>query len=120
MLETPLNHLDAIDYLDSKSGSYYSAPAVEALKSSLLTAKIGKPIVDHRILTTQLAEGMILGRDLKNHNGDSLLPKGTKLANSAIMILVELERSAQQEFQLFVDIPAELEVSKKLLKSLKC
>jgi len=36
------------------------------------------------------------------------------------MILVELERSAQQEFQLFVDIPAELEVSKKLLKSLKC
>jgi hypothetical protein len=47
-----------------------------------------------------------------------LLSKGGKLADSTVMLLTELEKSAKKEFQLFVDIPLGLEVPRKLLKKL--
>lgn len=119
MWETTLSHQDAMDYLISKSGTYYSTSAVEALKSCLSTQKIEHSIDDHCVASQQLTAGMILSRDLRNHHGDFLLAKGVELADSAIMLLIELEKSSKKEFNLFVDIPAGLEVSKSLLKEIQ-
>ena len=119
MQKSPLPHADAIQYLDLKAGSCYSTEAVEALKSLLSTTKIDKPVKNHQIPSNQLVCGMTLSQDLKNHNGDALLPKGSELANSTITIITGLERSSKKGFQIFVDIPAGLEVSKTLLMSIK-
>lgn len=119
MQKTPLTHLDAIQYLDLKSGSCYSTDAVEALKALLSSTKVEKPVMNHPVLSDQLVGGMTLSQDLKNHNGDALLPKGSLLADSTITIITELERSSQKAFQIFVDIPAGLEVSQTLLTSIK-
>ncbi len=119
MQKAPLTHAEAIQYLDLKSGSYYSIDAIEALKTLLSTTKLETAVKNHRILSNQLVCGMTLSQDLKNHNGDSLLPKGSELANSTITIITELERSSKKGFQIFVNIPAGLEVSKALLTSIK-
>ncbi|MGB0784151.1 MAG: HD domain-containing phosphohydrolase [Marinomonas sp.] len=119
MLESSLSHQDAIDYLESKSGTYYAADAVAALKASLAAHRIEHAIKDHCVVSQHLTPGMILARDLKNHNGVFLLPKGVELADSAIMLLVELEKNATENFQLFVDIPAGLEVPKPLFDSIQ-
>jgi response regulator RpfG family c-di-GMP phosphodiesterase len=118
LLEKTLTHQDAINYLDTKSGTHYSVSAVEALKSSLSLKKVETPINDLHVTSQQLTAGMVLSRDLRNHNGDFLLSKGVKLADSTVMLLAELEKSAKKEFQLFVDIPLGLEVPRKLLKKL--
>lgn len=119
MQKKPLSHAEAIQYLELKSGSYYSPDAVKALKVQLSTTKVKSLVKNHRILSNQMVCGMMLSQDLKNHNGDSLLPKGSALADSTIMIITELERSSKKTFEIYVNIPAGLEVSKALFASIK-
>jgi hypothetical protein len=96
LLETPLSQQEAMDYLESKDGIYYAKSAVDALKASLSMHKIEQPLYDHGVTPDQLAAGMVLSRDLLNQNGDFLLAKGIELADSAILLLIELERSAKK------------------------
>ena len=119
LLETPLSQQEAMDYLESKAGIYYAKSAVDALKASLSMHKIEQPLYDHGVTPDQLAAGMILSRDLLNQNGDILLTKGIELADSAIILLVELERSSKKALPLYVDIPAGLEVPKKFKQSIQ-
>ena len=119
MQSPPLSRTEAIEYLELKAGSFYSADAVEALKSLLFKSKVKKAIINQPVLSSHLTNGMALSCDLKNHAGDTLLPKGSLLADSTITIITELERSTKQAFQISVDIPAGLEVSHDLVKHIQ-
>ena len=83
-----------------------------------LLKKVKTSINDLHVTSQQLATGIVLSRDLRNHNGDFLLRKGVKLADSTVMLPTELVKSAKKEFQLFIDIPIDLEVPRRLLKNL--
>lgn len=119
MQEEALTHVEALHFLATRSGSFYAENVIEALKQALSLQEVSKQKGELRVWSKHLVPGMILSRDLSNHNGAFLLAKGAVLNDRLIMRLIKLEVRAQEEFMFFVVVPDGVDVPEEIKQEIQ-
>ncbi len=102
MRSESLSSNEALGYIESRSGEYYDADVVEALKVTLADNIEAGQSNEIRVWSKQLVSGMVLSRDLVNTSDMLLLAKGAVLDDDLIQKLMNLEEKNAEELNFYV------------------
>lgn len=91
----------ARNFIGDQRGVRYDPAVVEAFLQVLDRGALDQRTADEQVLSgAELQEGMILSRDLMNHNGMLLLSKGHRLTNGLIEKIQSLEYMERQKYEV--------------------
>ena len=103
LIDSHLNELNAYEYLEEFSGSYYDEKIVKLFKEVIKANKksIGK-VAENCLKPYELTSGMVLSRDLKLNEDVLLLSKGYSLTETQITRIYHLSKTVNNELVVYI------------------